>query len=628
MVPAALKIYIPIQAQLTITADCQQPSILLSTLKTCTYFLAICLTSLLTMVSENALAQQYLEKKISINFTNESIDKVLAKISDLGGFSFSYSPDVINVRGTVTIQASNQSIREILTDMFKGKVSFKERKRYIILQKSEAPPENKAPENFQLNGYIIDGRTGEKLANASIYESVTLASTVSNQYGYYRIRLPTTPVTMRLEVRKEDYVGKSITVSARKDAYLPIQLNPDIDHSIAALSPRPAGKIDTSIPKVELPGEIILPKVTIQDTVASSPAPAKYDRFKKTYQKVQSDLISAFASASQAINTRNITDSLHRPFQASLLPFLGTNHQLSGNIINDVSVNFIAGYSKGVDKFEIGAVANVVRADVKGFQLAGVSNIVGNNVKGFQYANVVNITLGSLEGFQGSHFINYTHGNVKGLQIAGVGNVAASTLNGLQLSSGYNYARNVRSGRQIGFINYADSSATVPFGLFSYVRQNGYRRYEFSVNEFNYLNFSFKTGVSRFYNIFTLGFSGALANKPLATIGYGFGTAQKLGRGWTANADATGNLVLIKGQRTDEIPAGLFRLDVSIEKKLGKRFALFAGPSLNLLATDYDGVINTDKGICPIRLGNTPDGLKTSYGWVGFQAGFRFCSPI
>ncbi len=38
-----------------------------------------------------------------------------------------------------------------------------------------------------------------------------------------------------------------------------------------------------------------------------------------------------------------------------------------------------------------------------------------------------------------------------------------------QFSAGYNYAHTVRHGHQIGFVNYADSTAKVPFGLFSWV---------------------------------------------------------------------------------------------------------------------------------------------------------------
>ncbi|MCF2517882.1 STN and carboxypeptidase regulatory-like domain-containing protein [Dyadobacter sp. CY351] len=590
----------------------------------------------LLLLAGAATAQELLEKKISLNVINRPLDETLQKIGDLGGFSFSYSPDMIDVKGRVTIQANNLSVREILTAIFKNKVSFRERRRYIILQKVEAPKDEK-PENFNLNGYIIDNKTGRKLANASIYESATLASAVSNQYGYYKIRLPVSLSAVRLEVRKEDYIGKTISIASREDKYLQIKLNPDTLKPLSGKAARAVSMMDSlhhkvAIPQFEIVSESNFEPDTVTEQVAASRPEfnlaRESEKLKTTYRKVQSSFVSAFASAKQAIHTRNIQDTLYRPFQASILPFLGTNHELSGNIINDYSINLIAGYSLGVNKLEVGSLLNVVRGNVNGFQLAGVSNIVGKDVSGFQYANFLNITLGSIHGFQGTNFINYIGRNLRGFQVAGVGNVVVGSLEGYQLSAGYNYAHTVRSGHQIGFVNYADSSATTPFGIFSYVRTNGYRRYEFSTDEFNYFNTAFKTGVSSFYNIFSLGTNGFANDKPLLTLGYGFGTAQNLGKGWGINADLTANLVLFKDEPLEDVGTGLFKASIAVEKKLGRKFALFAGPSVNLLTSKHSGIMDTEKSrsLSPIWLGGRPDDSRKTYGWVGVQAGIRFCN--
>ncbi|MCF0050080.1 hypothetical protein LXM25_08440 [Dyadobacter sp. LJ53] len=581
-------------------------------------------------------AQDLLERRISLNVTNRPLDETLQKIGDLGGFSFSYSPDMVDVKVRVSIQANNLSVREILTSIFKDKVSFKERRRYIILQKIEVPKDEK-PENFDLNGYIIDNKTGRKLANASIYESATLASAVSNQYGYYKIRLPVSLTAVRLEVRKEDYIGKTISIASREDKYLQIKLNPDTLRPLSGKAARAVSIKDSLHHKVAIPQfenvsePDFEPDTIVEQMAASRPEfnlTKESEKFRTTYRKVQSSFVSAFASAKQAIHTRNIQDTLYQSFQASILPFLGTNHELSGNIINDYSINLIAGYSLGVNRLEVGGLLNVVRGNVNGFQLAGVSNIVGKDVTGFQYANFLNITLGSIHGFQGTNFINYIGRNLRGFQIAGIGNVVVGTLEGYQLSAGYNYANTVRSGHQIGFVNYADSSATTPFGIFSYVRTNGYRRYEFSTDEFNYFNTAFKTGVSAFYNIFSLGTSGTMDDKPLLTLGYGFGTAQNLGKGWGINADVTANLVIFKDDPLEDVNTGLFKVAIAVEKKLGKQFALFAGPSVNLLTSKHSGLMDTEKskGLSPIWLGGTPDHSRKTYGWVGVQAGIRFCN--
>lgn len=208
--------------------------------------------------------------------------------------------------------------------------------------------------------------------------------------------------------------------------------------------------------------------------------------------------------------------------------------------------------------------------------------------------------------------------------MAGAGNVVVGVLDGYQFSAGYNYAHTVRSGHQIGMINYADSSATVPFGLFSFVYSNGYRRYEFSTDEFNYFNTAFKTGVSRFYNIFSLSFNGAVANKPLLSLGYGFGTAHNLGKGWMVNADLTANGVLLKNQNIGDLNTGMLKLAFGIEKKLTRKLAFFASPSLNVLRSDSQIISTSDKGLRPVWIGGKPNVARTNYTWLGFQAGIRF----
>lgn len=584
----------------------------------------IVLLSFLTVIP--AQAQKLLERKISIRVNNQPLDEVLKQIGELGGFSFSYNPDVIDIRSRVSINVTSQRIHEILNELFKGKVTFKEHYKYIILQ-SNPKKENETPENFNLDGYILDKSTGEKLANASIYDPYTLTSTISDRYGYYKIRLPSASSPVKLEVRKHQYVGKSVIVSGKKNTYLPISLNPD---TIKALSVKPINIAQNTgspaNPKIQIPQfEYTSSTQSPSDTAIGTDYLLPQQKLKTTYQRVRKDFSIAFASAKQAINTRNITDTLYRPVQTSVLPFLSTNRELSGNVVNDYSFNVFAGYSLGTNKLEIGGLFNADRGHVKGIQLAGIANVVGNNVTGFQYATALNVVMGSVIGFQYSTLLNFTAGNFQGLQLAGVGNVLLGSLYGWQVSGGYNYAKTVRKGHQLSAVNYADSSGTTPFGLFSFVRKNGYRRYEIATDEFNYFNTSYKTGMNSFYNIFTLGFNFLAHNKPIGSIGYGFGTARNLGHGWMLNADVTANVVLSKETSDHYDPAGLFRLVTAIERKVGNRFSLAFGPSINLLAGNHAGIAKDDRRFfSTFWLGGKPDQTRSNYAWIGFQAAIRF----
>ena len=582
-----------------------------------------------------------LETKITLRVSNERMDEVLRQIAAQGGFSFSYSPDAIAVDSRVSLNASNQSVREILNVLFDGKVLFRERRKYIILQKAPEMAEKK-PEAFYLNGYVIDETTGEKLPNASIYEPVTLASAVSNQYGYYKIKLPAQSEKLRLEVRKEDYAGRSVEILSRSNAYFSITLVPDTLRPvpltrtlpdtikvIAPREPRIAVRMDSSKPQIEIP-VVVVAETADLDSIIPIRRKEK-TTLTETLKDLRDGLVFALSTARQAVHVENIQDSLHRPFQASLMPFIGTNGELSGNVVNDFSLNLVAGYSLGVDMAEAGLGFNLVRGEVCCVQTAGVANVVGREVRGIQAAGVANLVIGNFYGFQTAS-LNITAGNFQGLQLGGV-NVAGGVLEGWQLAGAMNIANRVRSGHQVGIVNYADSSATVPFGYFSFVRVNGYRRLELTTDELNYGNVTFKTGVRKFYNIFTLGTNLFLPDKPTGSIGYGIGTARYLGhrqgdaRQWMLDLNFVASRVALEKKFLKQPYAVHTRLSLNLERKISPRLALSVGPTFNLFFSPYTGLLREDRNRLPsIRVATDNNGEGSTYGWIGFQVGLRLCN--
>ncbi len=614
-------------------------------LKISTFLRLILLVIVYYLPVQAAYAQgtSLLETKITLRVNNERVDEVLRQIANKGGFSFSYSPDAIPVGSRVSLNASNQSVREILNVLFDGKVLFKERRKYIILQKAPEVAEKK-PESFYLNGYVIDETTGEKLPNASIYEPVTLASTVSNKYGYYKIKLPAQSEKLWLEVRKEEYAGRSVEILSRTNDYFSILLVPDALRTtkltlrdtikvIAPREPRIVVKTDSSRPQIEIP-IVVVAQIPDPDSIIPIQRKQK-SSLAENLKDLRDGLVYALSTARQAIHVENIQDSLHRPFQASIMPFIGTNRELSGNVVNDFSLNLLAGYSLGVDIAEAGLGFNLVRGNVCCLQAAGVANVVGRDVKGVQTAGVANLVIGDFLGFQTATALNVTAGDFQGVQLGGI-NVAGGTLEGWQLFGAMNVANRVRSGHQVGFVNYADSSATVPFGYFSYVRINGYRRLELTTDELNYGNITFKTGVRKFYNILTLGTNVFLPDKPIGSIGYGIGTARYLGnksrgdaRKWMLDLNFVASRVAVEKKFLKAPYAVHTRLSLNLERKIGTRLALTVGPSLNLLFSPYTGLLKgNEKNFTSVLVSSDSNGEESTYGWIGFQAGLRLCNRL
>ncbi|GAA4454390.1 hypothetical protein GCM10023189_20770 [Nibrella saemangeumensis] len=639
----------------------------------------------------SALAQPVppLERIISVDIRSERLGNILNAISREGRFNFSYSPTVVNENSTVTLRVSNAPVREALNQLFRGTVTYKSRGNHVILLRAELPDEADIPKNFYLDGYIIDSETGQKLTQASIYEKTTLASAISNPYGYYRIKLPTALPALRLEVRKQNYFGETVTISSRQSHSLNIRLAPAPVGS--ELRPLPIRKsTDTSR---------IQPAITVQPVqpvlVASADTTKPSTRIN--WERQKEEFKEWVLTTKQEIHDANLAgDTLHRDVQVSLLPFIGTNGKLSARVINRLSFNILAGYSLGVTGLELGGVlngvrgnvsgiqisgfgnvvgdevtglqlagaANVVLGDVKGIQLAGNTNFVRGNMDGLQLAGLTNITLGSMDrslqaagllnmtlgdmtGLQAAGYLNIAGQQFRGVQVAGVGNVvsrdatglqvsgalnvAARQLDGWQISGFINSAKRITRGHQIGLFNFAGYSEKMPIGLFSWVQQNGYRRLEFTTDEVNLANITFKTGHRAFYNIFTMGsplnrVGVNRIDRPAWSFGYGLGTAVNLRRGWMMNVDAVGNYLLPDNWSYFDEGSSLLRINMGIEKKLTPHLALAIGPSVNWFMSGNEARTPATRANIPlVSYRYNTDGFASS-AWVGFHAGIRFCS--
>ncbi|RFS14639.1 STN domain-containing protein [Emticicia sp. C21] len=620
-----------------------------------------------------------LERIISVKINNEKLDNALKIVSTIGNFSFSYNPNEIDINKRVSVSIQNQPVREVLNVIFGNTATFKNKGNYIILKKNEEEPKK----DFFVMGYVSDGETGLKIEKASVYEPVTLASAVTNQYGYYRLKIPTTLSNVNIQVRKQNYHQEELAVKGRVNTTLNISLLPfkPIQVPTKELKPIVAFKADTlPLKKIDTIVPIQTPPIILSIKDSVSPVASKFDyrdylnETKDMLLETHRQITDWLITTKQNIHLDNVKDTIYRPAQISLLPFIGTNHHLSGNVINDYSVNVIAGYSLGVRKLEVGGFLNLVRGKVSGGQVAGFANLVGESVKGIQasgfvnivgqsaygvqgagfgnlvfrnfsgvqgagFANVVlhstkntvqgagfaNLVLGNASGVQAAGFANLVGGNFDGVQASGFLNYSGETFKGIQMGV-INIANRVNDGLQVGILNFAEESNSIPIGLASFVKRGGYRRLELSNDEVILANITFKTGVKRFYNIFTAGYSFNEIDKPLFSFGYGLGTAWRLNRTFWLNFD------VISSHLQNDVYNWelnqLIRGSLGLEVHLSSRIALFVAPTISFHATD-DSEINLgqfSKFKFFEREGSYFGERANLSSWVGYQAGIRICN--
>src|SRR5688572_13081068 len=63
-----------------------------------------------------------LERSVTISFENESLETALKKVSQLGGFTFSYNPSVIKADRIISGNYVSKTVREILDELFKNTI--------------------------------------------------------------------------------------------------------------------------------------------------------------------------------------------------------------------------------------------------------------------------------------------------------------------------------------------------------------------------------------------------------------------------------------------------------------------------------------------------------------------------
>ena len=305
------------------------------------------------------------------------------------------------------------------------------------------------------------------------------------------------------------------------------------------------------------------------------------------------------------------------PAQLTFLFPLGTNGLNSHHIANNFSINMLAGASGGVKGLELAGLGNLTKGNVKGLQTAGLANATLGNVTGLQMAGLINFNKGYINGLQIAGLANAIPAKVSGLQLAGLVHAPAKDVNGVQaagitnVSTGHlsglqmslvNVAAKSVTGSQIGLVNYtgklngfqlglvniADSVGKGGgLGLITFYR-NGYHQFEIEWNETFYLNATFKSGVERFYMIYTLGFK-TDNNRTFWAPGIGFGSLFKLSRGINLNTDLIASQVNEDEWWTDELNL-LSTLKFNFSFHFTDQLAIFAGPSLNVVVSGIENV--------------------------------------
>jgi len=609
-----------------------------------------------------------LEHRVTVVVSNQPVENVLTSVSKQAGLVFSYSPTAVGVHNTVSLNITNKPVKMVLNALFHDDVTYKAKGNYVILRKNSV----RNQQTKKLEGYVYDKKSGAKLTEASVYDKKLGVAAITDQYGYFSLKVPANKSLTDVHISKRGYGDTLLLADADKAK------------------------------------DIIEVDLQANDTLAP----------KKKHGAAWRSIIPSWLIPKQLkIHSRNLTDSVFRKVQISLMPLVSTNALLSGNTGNDVALNATVGYAYSVRKATFAGLLNIIRTNAGVCQLAGIGNLTGGTSTGFQGAGILNYS-DTVKGVQCAGVVNiassaapiqlagivnitrksnvqlsgllnkaqqnemmqmagllnvasesplqvaglYNRARTKvGVQVAGLLNRSAKAdmqfsglmnqadsvgvqvtglvntadtatvqLSGcvntateatVQVSSFINRARKVKT-LQLGVINLSDSCSGVPVGVFSYCK-SGYHKLEVSYNEMSFVNLSFRTGVKFLHTIFAAGVA-TNNSAGLYTCGFGLGLSFGNPNKWLMDIDLSSHKFFTS--RYVDYSGHQSRLYVGVDRKVYKKMSIALGVSYNVLISDIQSNHYEDyQHLAPYTLTTqTSSGGRLLQTWVGATAALRF----
>lgn len=174
-----------------------------------------------------------LERRITINQQNQTLDFILEQISWQARVYFSYDASIIDSQKKHTIEANNKSLYNILKQLLPPKsFDIKERENQIIITKNNGPRAEETSRSdtipskyFFLSGKLIGQKKGRPVKYASVSVLNKPIGTISNTDGEFLLKL------------QPDYIGDTIIISSMGYAQLRMPASTLLDEDLFILEP-------------------------------------------------------------------------------------------------------------------------------------------------------------------------------------------------------------------------------------------------------------------------------------------------------------------------------------------------------------------------------------------------------
>jgi len=140
---------------------------------------------------------QNLDRKISLDLNNSSLEETLVRLAELGNFRFSYNPGALPLDRPITYRCRKKPFRLVFDELFGSYgIEWLEVESQIVLKRSHSEGQSgntvragPLPQHT-VSGFLYDIKTGEALIGTHVMVRPLGKGTTTNEYGFYSLSLP------------------------------------------------------------------------------------------------------------------------------------------------------------------------------------------------------------------------------------------------------------------------------------------------------------------------------------------------------------------------------------------------------------------------------------------------------
>ena len=137
------------------------------------------------MLVVNVSATGFGQNKVSLNFKQAAITRVLNEIEDQTNYRFLYNEDAKGIRNKVGISVNNAEVKDVLDQLFQNSnLSYKLMQNNLVVIRTSEIINNKV---FQLVTGTVTGEDNLPLAGVSVQVKGTTTGTTTNATGEFSL---------------------------------------------------------------------------------------------------------------------------------------------------------------------------------------------------------------------------------------------------------------------------------------------------------------------------------------------------------------------------------------------------------------------------------------------------------